>query len=234
GDHTLSVWMNGGTSAAYRVRTVESGAAVLADALEGSPTVDWTRYEETFTGTTASACEIDFQPAATAADTGTASVAFIQVEGRLYATSFIDGTRAVGALEALSSRIAPHGYFDVAITYAPQYAHDEVTGELDLLYVDADNLCYYDGADDSFHLVLGGVEVATVGAVTFSALQELTVTIRHLDSGATLSVEGATTGDGTDTAAPSARLSPAKFIHLLGNADGAQEGAELYAITSTA
>jgi hypothetical protein len=174
-----------------------------------------------------------------AADQGSAGFWAMQFEAGAYPTSFIGAdnatfTRAAGSLMALSSRIAPHGYFDVAITYAPQYAHDEVTGEHDLLYVDADNRCYYDGADDSFHLVLDGVEVATVGAVTFSALQELTVTIQHLDSGATLSVEGATTGDGADTAAPAARLSPAKFIHLLGNADGAQEGAELYAIASTA
>jgi hypothetical protein len=208
---------------------------------------DWTYRNATASiasatsaGTTASdGTFVRITPRSSGADTGSCRYWGMQLEARSYPTSFIGAdnatfTRAASYTKALASAVAPSGWFDLTVTYAPLYAYDEVTGEHDVIHIDADNRVYYDGSDDSYHFVLHGTEVAAAGAVTFSRDQALTVRARHLPTGVTLTVSGATTGDGSDTSADEPRVAPAKFVHILGGASGAQEGAALQSIVSTA
>lgn len=242
--YTVSFWKKNLDGTGTQILTVvESGVRTFLTLNAGSAAdTDWSRVDATFTATESSAAgaaDMRLVPASIASAVNRAEYWATQIELRAYPTSFIGSdnatfTREAGTVKALSSTIAPHGHFDLAITFAPLYASTEIDGEHDVLFVDANNRCFYDGDDDSFHLVLHGTEVATVGPVTFSRDQALTVTARHLADGCSLTVAGATTGNGTDEAGAVARISPAKHIHILGSSGGAQEGASLQAIVSTA
>jgi hypothetical protein len=239
GEHTLSVWArlpNTFSGSDIAAQTRESGSSTFA-VVEHDGNDTWHPLSDySNNAPSLSDAEIYFLPAGatSSSNVGIARYAFPQVEAAAYPTSPILGTRATSFFKALTSDVAPWGYFDLTLKAASLYAHDEVTGEHDWIYIDADNRVYYDGSDDSFHFVLHGVEVATVGALTFDRYGELTVQAKHLPDGVTLTVSGATTGDDTATADAVDPLAPAEVIYLFGDDSGTQEGVAAASVTSTA
>ncbi|MCA9617404.1 MAG: hypothetical protein KC731_00185 [Myxococcales bacterium] len=167
-------------------------------------------------------------------DVGAADYWGMQLEAGAYPTSFIGAdnatfTRAADTLVAnlADAGIASDGYFDVSLTYAPLYSDAEAAANHDLVYIDDANRIYFDIATKTFIAKIGGVTTASA-AVTFSRHQALTITVSHQASGVSLTVAGATTGNGTTTGAAQPALHPVPAqAYILGNATGAQEGASL-------
>jgi Tc toxin complex TcA C-terminal TcB-binding domain/ABC toxin N-terminal region/Neuraminidase-like domain/Concanavalin A-like lectin/glucanases superfamily len=239
--YSLGVWMqktdNPGNISAFQV--LRAGAFYPGFGINLTTIdADWTHRVDTATndgtGGTAAFRAVPISPGA---EEGTCRFWGAMVEQRSYLTSFIGAdnatfTRAQDTLfaDVASMGVATDGYFDVELAYAPLYAQDEAGDDHDLLFVDSNNRVYFDESAATIVARIGGVDV-TSAALTFSRHQEVTVTVSHQASGVVLTIAGATTGNGTTTGTAQAALSPAPSqVYVLGNASGAQEGAELRAL----
>ncbi|MCA9620491.1 MAG: hypothetical protein KC731_15825, partial [Myxococcales bacterium] len=237
GTGTVSLWIyseeddNVGPSRAY---VTDSGAASTLSANLDSAAFSWVFASDT-ADFTASDLTMNVAPRAIlAARLGSARFAFVQIEALSYPTSFIGGSRAADVLTAdlaALEGVVEDGYFDVTLTYAPLYAHDEAASAHDLIVLsdgtNESNRVYYDAAHAEFVAVMGSVTVKTP-AVTFARDQSLTIRVVHQRTGFSIAVSGATTGngEGSDTPDPAFSLAPTK-AYILGNASGAQAGSRL-------
>lgn len=237
--HTMCLWAADMTSSSRQiVRAVESGGvgvtATPVDVASGTSTSGWTRYDATYDGAAPTTpCEVEILPAVTAANTGSLSVAFVQVEDRLYPTSFIDGTRLNTIVSLDPNEVIQYGYFDLELVARPLYAEDEAGGEHDWIYIDASTRCYFDNADSKFKLTVGGTTIETA-ALTWNRDDEITVRARHTPDGLTLTVSGQRTGDGSATGSAVSAISHPSAVYVWGNNLGAQAGVAAAAITARA
>lgn len=230
--HTLSLWLRVlYTPTTGTLITFSSGPGVSI--LQATEQTSWTSMVAT--GLVSANVALQVIPChGAASDTGSAQLWGAQVEQGSYPTSFIGAdnatfTRAADTLKAdvAAVGIMADGYFDVTLTLAPLYAHDEASADHDLLYVDADNRVFFDESAATFVARINGTNVAS-SAVTFSRHQELTITVAHRSTGVSITVAGATMGNGTTSGSAQPALSPApETVCVLGDDAGAQEGAEL-------
>lgn len=102
---------------------------------------------------------------------------------------------------ATADIIAPGGYLRIDLGYRTGYAQTGLVAEHNLLYFDADNRLFYRQSDAKLVWSVDGEELAS-SALTFSASQDLTITVEHAEGSRELTVSGATTGDGTATSEP--------------------------------
>lgn len=157
-----------------------------------------------------------------------------QAEVGKYPTSIVptaaaDVTRAADVLRAEPAALAPGGYFTITLKYRPHYAHSEAATAHDLVFFDASNRFFFRESDAKMVLKIGGVDLATAAAVTFSRHQEITVTIEHTATRRAITVSGATSGNGTVTAAAASAMSLPTDSYVFGSSTGSQEGADLRA-----
>lgn len=237
GNHTMSCWVANVSSSYALIRTREiGGIGDLCRVQVDGPTVGWEFIRDTYSGTAATTdCESNVTPAANGtADTGAADFYGYQVEERLYPTSFIDGTRAADVLVALTSVIAPDGYYDLTITYRPHYADTEATTDHTLLYIDADNHLVFRASDATHVWTVNGVAMEN-RTIEFSRHQELTVQVQHTAEGRQLVVSGATSGNGDPGLQPaSAALTDLPGLtYVLGGTSGPEHGADLRVLAPT-
>ncbi|MEQ9320071.1 MAG: neuraminidase-like domain-containing protein, partial [Polyangiaceae bacterium] len=233
--HTLSTWMQviALSSGSWIVKVREAGVQDFATISVVGTDADWTYRTATWNGSSGTnPAEVHVNLANSSA-TGTCRATFFQVEERAYPTSFHPTTRSAETLSCPYAVFSPQGWFRFTLTYAPQYAHDEAANDHHVFYIDEDNRCYFDQSAATFVLRLGGTDMITSSAVTFSRLQHLTLTVQSRPDGVELVVSGATTGDSTTSAGAVAKLDVADDIDrvvLLGGPNGAEEGAVLYSI----
>lgn len=235
-DFTLSGW--------HLVRTLSAGTSHLEyeDGVN-DPAVALTATEVDWAFGSTTVGEIDdgtlrIQPAETAvADTGATGWYGLQLEQRSYATSYFPasgGSRAADVLRAGHKSIMRRGFFRLSFTYRPHYDNDQV-GIVDhnLIYFSATDRLYYRVSDDTFVFEVDGEEL-TVGAVTFSAHQQITITIEHSAARRRLIVSGATTGDGDVRTDPADPMREPSWVYILCGPDGAEEAADLVAFDQDA
>jgi len=237
GDHTLSGWVKNLAAVNAALKTKESGVGDLAVIQWSGVDAAWVPKSDTYTGAApATAAEIYAMPATTAANTGTTYFWGIQVEARLYPTSFMgaDGVtfvRSAGKLTAPSSQVTMGGHFDVEFVLAPEFANDEPAGDCVLLYIDADSSVFYRASDDKVCLKLGGSVVASSSALTFARGAVLTIRAQHRPDKAAVTVSGAASGNGTTTQDAVAPLEIPATVVVCGDADGVTEGLVLRSVT---
>lgn len=158
-----------------------------------------------------------------------------QIEASLYPSSIIPtggatGTRAADVLSIPSPPVvAPGGFFDLTLTVAPNYATAEQAVDHTLLHFGVNDLVFLRASDHKVVLRIGGADVAS-SALTWSRDQGLTIRARHGRDGRTLTVAGATTGNGTATAGAVAAITLPGTAYLLGDSSGAQECADLRSV----
>lgn len=105
--------------------------------------------------------------------------------------------------------IAPNGYFSfvfdliVGVSANAIFPLDEPH---DVVYFDDDNRLYYDSDAQKMVLRIGGVDLMSA-ALSWTGAVGLLLTAKHLPTGRSLTVAGATTGNGTVTAAALAAMS---------------------------
>ncbi|MCA9624507.1 MAG: hypothetical protein KC731_36035, partial [Myxococcales bacterium] len=146
GGGTFSLWIHdeGGHARAFLREGV--GGATLSANLDG-PSSGWALLSDS-ADYGASDLTVFLQPrgAGMEDDMGSSEFALVQLEAGSYPTSFIQATRAAEVLVAdLASLegVMRDGYFDVTLTYAPLYAHDEATTKHDLLFIDETHRILY-------------------------------------------------------------------------------------------
>lgn len=174
------------------------------------------------------------QPRALAA-AGSLTLYGYQIETGKYPGSVIPTagaavTRAADVLSVASpSVIAPGGFFDLTIVVAPNYATAEQAADHDLLFFDTNNRVFIQQSTAKVVLRIGGADVLS-SALTWSREQGLTIRAAHKASGRTLTVSGATTGNGTATGGAASAISLPGTAYLLGNASGAEECSDLRSV----
>ena len=228
-DYTMSCWLRvpGDPTTHASVEFSAAGVTVADESLA------WGPYAST--ATTGDASLVINPRATTIADEGGCDIWGVQIEKRSYPTSFMgaDNTAFTRAADVL--RVSARGlglvsddYFDATISYAPLYASAETTQDHDMIYLDDDNRVYFSASDQKIYLRLNGATQLSTDALSFGRHSQLEVTVSSKPSGTTLTVAGAAES-GPHTGAAQTMTIPAS-IHVLGNASGAQEGAELRSI----
>jgi hypothetical protein len=148
---------------------------------------------------------------------------------------FTTGAPATRDAERLSvaaaSDVAPGGWFHVVLVFAPNYASGEQGADHDLLFFDAQNRLFVRASDSAIVLQAEGTDMLEMPGLTWERNQELTVEVISTEAGRTLRVAGADGGEASanDTAAGAVPVEGP--LHLLGDATGSQECADLRAIT---
>jgi hypothetical protein len=169
-------------------------------------------------------------------ETGTTLFWGIQAEAGSYPTSVIPtsggaGSRDADVLSGAATMLVPNGYLDWTLELAPNFAQGEQAADEPLIWLDAKNQVYLRQSDGKIALLAGGVTVLASPALSF--VREQTITLHLINSamhGASLTVSGATTGNGTVTASATPMSTPTT-VYVLGNNLGAQECADLQKIT---
>lgn len=169
-----------------------------------------------------------------------AAIAFYacQFEAAKYPSSYIpiangaqDQARAGDVLTASPSVVAPGGYFDIDLTFAPNYSQAEFAADHNLFYFDANNRLYLKQSDQTMILRLAGANVAS-GAFTFAREDAIRVRATHRKNGKRLQVakNGAVVYDSGGLSAAAA-ISPPASVGVLGDATTTTECADLRALT---
>jgi hypothetical protein len=160
-----------------------------------------------------------------------------QVEVGTYPSSFIPTTgqpalREADLLHVDMETLAPSGYFDVTIRYAPHYAQNEQVVDQDLVALEDDSVFFRmkAGAMGGTLTVLrvGSPDSLRIEGLDWSRDQELEVRVQYLPNRRLISIKGATKGDAT--VSKLGRVEPVgkdPTVWLLGDNDGPQESVDL-------
>lgn len=155
-----------------------------------------------------------------------------RVEAGAYPSSVHAGVRAADVLSIPTpALVAPGGFFDLRLTFAPNYAHGEHLNDHDLFYLGANDRVFLRASDHKLVLRIGGANVES-SALTWSREQALTIRAAHLPAtrspaGRTLTVTGANSGNGSTTGAVAAAVTLPGTAYLLGSNTGPQECSDL-------
>lgn len=136
-------------------------------------------------------------------------------------------TRAADVLSTTAA-IAPSGRLNMSTTIAPNFAKTEQGVDAPILWWDANDQVFLRKSDAKIVVAVGGSVVLTSAALTWSREQGLTAAC-HLAPGGVLSltVSGATSGNGTTTASGVAAFTTSPTAYLLGSSSGAAECIDL-------
>lgn len=230
--HTFSVWVADVTSEQVSARSAESGGeGVMAKVEFAGPTFGWSYHDKAYTGTAPTTdCEIQLIPANTDTDTGAASFWGVQVEDRLYSTSLIGAdnatfVRVVCTLTIDTKRVAPFGYFDIAVTAQMLFASSEAAGDVTLIAIDDATQLRYDGSD--VVLVVDGVTVETISGVSWVRDAVLSFRWRHTPGSRSIAFDG----QSSSTVAAQSAIVAGSDIELFGRG-GASEAVAVRSIVT--
>ncbi|MDI1447390.1 hypothetical protein [Polyangium sp. 6x1] len=160
-----------------------------------------------------------------------------QVEVGTYPSSFLPTTGAPALREADllhvdMETLAPSGYFDVTIRYAPHYAQREQVVDQDLVALEDDSIFFRMKAGAMGGtltlLKVGSPDNLRIEGLDWSRDQELEVRVQYLPNRRLLSIKGATKGDATvSKLGPVEPVGKDSTAWLLGDNDGPQESVDL-------
>ncbi|TKD12769.1 phage head spike fiber domain-containing protein [Polyangium fumosum] len=160
-----------------------------------------------------------------------------QVEVGTYPSSFLPTTGAPALREAdllhvEMETLAPSGYFDVTIRYAPHYAQSEQVVDQDLVALEDDSVFFRMKAGAMGGtltlLKVGSSDNLRIEGLDWARDQELEVRAQYLPNRRLISLKGATKGD--TTVSKLGRVEPVgkdETAWLLGDNDGPQESVDL-------
>ncbi len=231
---TASTWCRGTSGAPPYAHFVLWSQAFSSGAATDVTTTSWNRVH--VTAPAAYTIELDTiggpngEPPIVVASALDAYGAQVESPAR-YPSSLIPSgdSPATRAAESLWSEIpgelAPLGWVDATITFAPHYKAGEQMAQHDLVFFDLDNRVYVD-LDSTIVARFSGVNLST-NPLSWDRDQVLTVSVRSNTVERRLGVAGATTGDGETTAAAVGAVPLPAKAYFLGNASGSEEGADL-------
>lgn len=213
GQVVASMWARARTGTQVSQFLVWGASGTAITAVRQTLTTTFARVKATRVAVTSSG-DLPFDGRDRSADGGGAAVTtdlyvdLHQLEAGPYATSVIRTTAGTGTRGADTLSYATGAYPDtfrttgVVVVFAPDASSAEiVTANEDwrLVQIGANDYLRIrkSGANCVVDLVCGGVVVATSGAITFPAYQQLTITAKP--SAGSLVVAGASTGNGTYT-----------------------------------
>ncbi len=231
GSVVLSAWIK---VLAPAPTTIARANSNVAGAIIDRSTVDATWARRDATGTALAQTYNSIIQPRVSAEAGSMLVYGYQIEaahypGSVTLTTGAAVTRAADVLSTPGADVAGDGYFDELFTLAPNYADTEFAADHDWTYFGGPRL-YLRQSDKKLVLHTGGVDVVS-SALTWSRNQAITVRAKHQASGRSLTVSGATTGNGTTTGSADSPFTVPGSVYLLGNASGPQECADLRSIT---
>lgn len=231
GQYCQSVWHKKNSGSSNKILAT----AYYADAgSQFTPGASWGRFDRTLTDATHAADVWILDLVIPSGDV--TDYVYAQAEdGAKYpssalATTTAAITRAADLLTvAAPSNLAPSGYFDLDLTIAPNYANGEMATDHDLVFFDSNDRLFIQQSTLKIVMRIGGVDVVS-SALTWSRETAIRVQAKHLSTGRTLIVSGATTGNGTTTDTAVSAVSLPAAAYLMGNASGPQECADLRSI----
>lgn len=161
-----------------------------------------------------------------------------QIEkGRRYPSSYIPthGTKETRLAEKLYSSnfaaLVPNGLLHVAIKIAPHYATGETTSaKHDILYFDSDNGVYLRLTDNVVVFHVNGHTLESK-PLTWTREQVLNVEVSSTPIAMKMAIAGESSEIGTYTGPPAGPMNGLSRMYILGDTWGAQECADLRAIT---
>ncbi len=157
---------------------------------------------------------------------------FAQMETGKYPTSAFPAasTNATRAADVLAvpapANLAPGGYFDLDLTFAPNYSSADMGVDHDLVFFDSNNRVFVQQSTLKIVLRIGGADVLS-SALTWSRETAIRVQAKHLSTGRSLTISGASTGNGAASGVAVSTFSLPATAYVLGNASGAEECADL-------
>jgi hypothetical protein len=223
--YTMSFWARllSGSRAMFGSQNITEVAAAI--------TSTWTRFANTGTGDGATNLQHRLDDGVALNSAFSCYLFGSQSEVGAYPSSFIVGARAADVLTvAAPAQIARGGFFDISLVVAPHYTQAEQAADHNLVYFGSNDRAFIRQSDHKVVLRIGGADVVS-SALTWSRNQALTVRVRHLASGRTLTVSGATSGSGSTTGVAVSAITLPATAYLLGGATGAEESADLQALT---
>jgi hypothetical protein len=237
-DATLSLWLSGVPDD----RQAFIGASMLVPRGLATQASEWTRVSITGSEGVESTSNPRAQlyPAyGDAANTGAADFAFVSFETGKYPSSPIvtAGAPVTRLAESLSipnnpaRELIPGGRFHVKLVFTPHYAKGEQETDHDLFFVDDTHRVYLSAAPPAVVVAAGEPSTLSTGALTWRREEQVTVEV--LSTAAALRLRVTTEAGTADvsTEAPVSAFEIPGEVHVLGNATGSQEGADLRSIT---
>ncbi|MDC3952666.1 phage head spike fiber domain-containing protein [Polyangium jinanense] len=157
-----------------------------------------------------------------------------QVEVGTYPSSFIPTTgapvlREADLLNVDMETLAPSGYFDVTIRYAPHFAQNEQVVDHDIVALEDDSTFFRMKAGGTLALLkVGSPDSLRIEGLDWARDQELEVRVQYLPNRRLISIKGATKGDATvSKLGPVEPVGKDSTVWLLGDNDGPQESVDL-------
>lgn len=234
--YTLSEWIKA-VSGGATVRTRLYNSATALSAEERTPTATWTRYDQRVTADTNGT---SYSGIGSYQDAGEPTVAATvvagfgdQVEAGRFPSSYIRGTTGSAVARTADTATLATASVPLAMRQGRwQVAVCPVFGSSDLVSGDIFALVSFDNANNSLRIRHNGTDIkveayessnvrASSSAITFSRHQRLVITIDAV--AATISVTGATTGNGTGSAGTAWAWPGATGIRVGGNYGGTAE-----------
>lgn len=182
--------------------------------VSGNAVSDWRRSSQTVNQISNGKLNIR----SSASSTSVSSYFGIQMEQNRYPTTFVDGSRDADTLWIDSDALIDEdGYFEANIIYRPHYAHDDLTSDHNILYLDSNNRLFYRASDDRLVLKINNADLIST-TLEFDRLEEINVTLEHSALGRSLVVK-TEDDDSTSTGAASSPLIPSNYseIYLFGS-----------------
>jgi len=157
-----------------------------------------------------------------------------QVEDGVYPTSFIPTngaavTREPDRVTMYTAALAPSGYFDVTIRFAPHYSSETQSIDHDILAIRSDNV--YVRLRPPGRAILLTPDLAEnveLPGLTWDANEQIEMHARYLPNLREISVSGTKTGSGmASKAGPVPKIVKDDVAWILSNNDGPQEAVDL-------
>jgi hypothetical protein len=151
-----------------------------------------------------------------------------------YPSSYIPTANADGDRQAeklwspMASALVQDGFFRITIRFAPNYASGEQAGDHDLIvFKDKNNRLFVRAMDNAIVLRVDNSQEIASDPLTWDREQPLTVVAVNSGAELSLSVMGATSGDGAKTMGAGIPMQLDASLHILSDTAGATECADL-------
>jgi hypothetical protein len=224
----------GGPTSYAHFRHVDAAGAAFREVNSAT----WTRYSFTNIMDSTDAVTLETRDRPTGSGSITTPTEIFaygaQIErGAAYPSSYIRNTdnqmtrKAEKLWSPVAKALLQGGFFRIELRFAPNYASGEQAGDHDLLFFkDENNRVYLRAADNAVVMRIGS-QVMASGSLEWSREQQLSIVVVNSPAERSVSVTGATNGNGITNETTGAPVPLAAELYILSNVTGAQECADL-------